>query len=85
MHDYLRNIVSTHATGLATIQVPTGAGKSYEVAKLIKEMADDPDEHRKIIYLTSKTWKRCMEMTRSSFNRKYCDSGQIVTKWKKNC
>lgn len=53
MHDYLRNIVSTHATGLATIQVPTGAGKSYEVAKLIKEMADDPDEHRKIIYLTS--------------------------------
>ena len=53
MRDYMRNLICANRRGLATVQVPTGAGKSYEAATIIKELADNPAEHRKIIYLTS--------------------------------
>lgn len=53
MREYLKHLTESHEKGLALVQVPTGVGKSYEIAHLIKELADDPEEYRKIIYLTT--------------------------------
>lgn len=53
MKDYLRSIKDQMNTGLVIQQLPTGYGKTYEIAELIKEMAMDPNEHRKIIFLTT--------------------------------
>lgn len=53
MKDYLRSIKDQMNTGLVIQQLPTGYGKTYEIAELIKEIAMDPNEHRKIIFLTT--------------------------------
>ena len=39
--------------GLHLCELPTGYGKTYNVVHAMKEYLADPDNHRKIIYLTT--------------------------------
>lgn len=55
MNRYLEDAVKQLENGLYICELPTGYGKTYSVAKLIKAMAEDPNEKRKIIYLTTLT------------------------------
>lgn len=53
MKKYLRSVITNRHTGLVIQQMPTGYGKTYEIADCIRELAMNPDENRKIIYLTT--------------------------------
>lgn len=53
MKKYLRSVITNRHMGLVIQQMPTGYGKTYEIADCIRELAMDPDENRKIIYLTT--------------------------------
>lgn len=53
MYQYLENAIRQQENGLYICELPTGYGKTYSVAKLIKAMVKDPNEKRKIIYLTT--------------------------------
>ena len=53
MKNFLLNSAAQHLSGLCIVRAPTGAGKSYNIRETIAQLLSDPDDKRKIIYLTS--------------------------------
>lgn len=53
MKEYLITTMLCGEHGLYLCELPTGYGKTYNVVHAIKEYLANPDNHRKIIYLTT--------------------------------
>ena len=53
MKEYIITTMFCGEHGLHLCELPTGYGKTYNVVHAMKEYLADPDNHRKIIYLTT--------------------------------
>ncbi|MCR4612166.1 MAG: hypothetical protein K5644_09745 [Lachnospiraceae bacterium] len=53
MKEYITSIMNSDEHGLYLCELPTGYGKTYNVAHVIREYLNNPVQHKKIIYLTT--------------------------------
>lgn len=53
MKQYVESILHTGDHGLYLLELPTGYGKTYQAVQAMKEYALNPEDNRKIIYLTT--------------------------------
>lgn len=83
---YIDSVLNDNVNGLFLCELPTGYGKTYTITNCMREYAANPNNTRKIIYLTTLNKNLPEEdlkehiMMKNYTIKRYCEYVQILMK-----